>query len=696
MAQLLYKARGDILPRELPRVYFACHPEDRKGCFQEIVTDILKISNCAVYYYEGEPELDEDYYLNLSQMNLVVMPVTSRLLYMPCRAMDVEFPYAVEHHIPVLPLMQESGLEQRFNEKCGDLQFLEKHNSDPTALPYDEKLKKYLEAVLVGDELAERVRAAFDAYIFLSYRKKDRKLAQELMRIIHRSPLCRCIAIWYDEFLTPGESFNNSILEALDKSDLFVLAVTPNLVNEVNYIMTTEYPMAKKAGKPILPTEMEATNPDALRSNYDGIPDSVDPADEEQFTKLLLDALCALVKRENDNDPVHNYLIGLAYLAGIDVELDHDYAVKLITAAAETGLTEAMEKLVTIYTSGEATAQNYRKAIPWQKELVEKARLRWLENGCQENISCYIHRLQELRAICHWLGGSFSSKNDYSQAKQWYREAAITMEKIAQIGPPEALRDLFTDYKDMGIMEEADHDRSAAKEWYCKGLEIAERIAKSGIPEDLRYLTISYTNLGEIAMETGSLYDAAGWFRKAVAVEERIAESGLPKAMRGQSYSYVRTGDVAKEMGDFSAAREWYCKALSIDEKIAESGLMEDLKNLSTSYERLGKIAIAEKDLTAARKWYRKSLKYRKQVVELMGTPSNYEDLAQAYHMVGLLDEDVHLLEEAFTVWQMLAEKYPHITQYQQRADLIEKEIRRKSGVIKNLWNIVFRRKKEK
>ena len=57
----------------------------------------------------------------------------------------------------------------------------------------------------------EKIRAAFDAYIFLSYRKKDRAYAQELMHLIHKNRFCKDIAIWYDEFLTPGESFRANV-----------------------------------------------------------------------------------------------------------------------------------------------------------------------------------------------------------------------------------------------------------------------------------------------------------------------------------------------------------------------------------------------------------------------------------------------------------------------------------------------------
>lgn len=107
MAQLLYKTRGQSNPKGKPRVYFACHELDFQGCFAEISDAVLKISDCAIYYYEpGVVEQDEDYYLNLSQMNLIIMPVTAQLLKLPNRAMDVEFDYAISHHIPVLPLMQ--------------------------------------------------------------------------------------------------------------------------------------------------------------------------------------------------------------------------------------------------------------------------------------------------------------------------------------------------------------------------------------------------------------------------------------------------------------------------------------------------------------------------------------------------------------------------------------------------------------
>lgn len=66
------------------------------------------------------------------------------------------------------------------------------------------------------------------------------------MRLIHKNDFCRDIAIWFDEFLTPGENFNDAIKQALEKSQLFTPVVIPNLVSEQNCVMTVEYPKARE------------------------------------------------------------------------------------------------------------------------------------------------------------------------------------------------------------------------------------------------------------------------------------------------------------------------------------------------------------------------------------------------------------------------------------------------------------------
>ena len=317
---------NDASPVNKPRVYFTCYTGDFISTFDIICRDLFRTLHCAVYYL-SDPDMrltDEEQENDLMSMQLFVIPVTEKLLTTPSRAMDVEIPFAFKHHIPVLTLMQDSGLEELYSQKFGDLQFLDKSVTDPTAIPYEEKLTKYLKSIIVGDKLARKIRDSFDAYIFLSYRKKDRKYAQELMRMIHSNPACRDIAIWYDEFLSPGESFNDAIKESLNKSDLFALAVTPNLLDDPNYIMDIEYPAAMESGKDIFPVEMLPTNSKELKEKYPGIPDAEDKNSIERFSKRLASIAEKYAIKENDSSADHMYYIGLAYLSGIDVEKDYE------------------------------------------------------------------------------------------------------------------------------------------------------------------------------------------------------------------------------------------------------------------------------------------------------------------------------------------------------------------------------------
>ena len=373
MAEMLFKTKGNASPSGKARVYFTCHPDDFNLYFEQVCEYILKSHDCAIYYTEDmSAQFDEaDKVTDLESNNLFVTPVTFKLLSTENRAMN-DARFAMEKHIPVLPLMMESSLDSIYSrsDKFGELQYLSPFSSDTTEVSFEEKLKKYLESVLVSDEMAKRVRAAFDAYIFLSYRKKDRKYANQLMRIIHDKPECRDIAIWYDEFLTPGENFRENIDKILADSKLFTLLVTPNLLEDHNFVMDNEYPAAVKSGIGILPAEMEDTDKSVLAEKYVNLPEIANPYDDEVFRNRLVDTLSNLAIKSNNNDPEHNFLIGLAYLDGIDVEVNRERALELITKAAKAKLPEAMEKLVDMYYNGSGVKVDFNNAIKWSEKLM--------------------------------------------------------------------------------------------------------------------------------------------------------------------------------------------------------------------------------------------------------------------------------------------------------------------------------------
>ncbi|MBO4839128.1 MAG: tetratricopeptide repeat protein [Lachnospiraceae bacterium] len=318
----------------------------------------------------AEPLEEENRETDLARMNLFVVPVTFRLLTEPCPAMDEDIAFALKQNIPILPVLWETGLEELYQIKFGDRQYLFPFSQDPTEIRYEEKLKNYLDSVLLSEEMAKRVRAAFDAYIFLSYRKKDRRYANELIRMIHADPVCRDIAVWFDEFLIPGESFKENIAHILQDSRLLALLVTPSLLETPNFVMDQEYPAARASGIPILPVEMKKTGRWQLKRKYRAIPRCLD-MNRPDARQRFLESIRRYALQDSKDEPAHNYLMGLAYLNGIDVQTDAEQAVKLITSAAEKGLPEAMEKLWNMYFYGTSVKTDYQTSLYWMKKYAE-------------------------------------------------------------------------------------------------------------------------------------------------------------------------------------------------------------------------------------------------------------------------------------------------------------------------------------
>ncbi len=407
MTELHFKTKGGAQPQGKPRVYFTCHPADFERCFEKLCSDLFAAADCAVYYTaDMAGRLPEDTReFDLERMNLFVIPVSLKLLTEPNRAMDEDFPFARSRSIPVLPILLETDLDALYSRenRFGTLQYLDPLTRDDSAIPYEEKLKKYLESVLVSSETARRIHDAFDAHIFLSYRKKDRKYANELMKLIHDDPICQNIAVWFDEFLNPSESWVDGIRAAMDNSKLFALLVTPSLLErndlgQPNYIQDKEYPMARAAGMPLLPAELAATDKAALAANFPGLPSPLDMASETERERFL-NRLRDMADRDAAFDAEHAYLIGLAYLLGLEVETNRGRALALLTAAAEAEHAGAMRKLRDMYLQGDGVPLDYQTAAGWAEKLVD---LLWRTRGEEDEET--LEACLELSACCTKAG----------------------------------------------------------------------------------------------------------------------------------------------------------------------------------------------------------------------------------------------------------------------------------------------------
>ncbi len=639
MAGLKYKTRGNSSPQGKPRVFFCCHPEDFENFFESVSNEILAKQNCAIWYVDKAIVRDEDFFSDLKQMQLFVMPVTTNLICTENEALDTEFKFAMENHIPVLPLMQEGGLEELFNKKCGDLQFLEKNNIDITAISYDEKLQKYLESVLIGDDLAEKIRAAFDAYVFLSYRKKDRKYAQELMRLIHKNVFCRDIAIWYDEFLTPGENFNDSIKEALQKSGLFVLTVTPNLINEPNYIMTTEYPMAKQVGKPILPAELVPTDRKQLSEKYEGIPNPADAYNEAELSEVLFESIKKIAIKESDNSPEHNFFIGLAYLSGIDVEVDYERAFQLITSAADDGLIEAINKLIHMYEYGEGVPFNSNIAIQWRRKLIEILEENYNEMPSKENALVLLVALRDcFDAIL--VNGDI---DDLSDAADEY------FSKSCDVSRNESLNDCdeelefaeLDSFLKLGYVSELRGDLNEAGTTYTAlTTSIQDYINQYKSQRGIQLLGICLQRLGEIYKKTDDNENAIESLKKATHHFKKLAKKSN-EYKHNLIECYIDLSGIENAKGRFDSALMWSHKAFDIIEELSKLN-----PDVGYEYDKckimlcMGASCWGAQKRGEATRWYKNAVSNAEKLVDRSPTKRNIYQLGNAYKLFGKFFEE--------------------------------------------------------
>lgn len=584
-----YYTRGRTSPQGKPRVCFTAHPDDYSKYFESIRKEILDRQNCAVFYIDSKthPSEVDDYEICLGEMQLFVVPITKKLLSSGNRAMDFDIPFAFEHHIPVLPLMQESDLNQLYKSKFGDLQFLDKSIYDPTAIPYEVKLDRFLESIIVGDEIARQVRDSFDGYIFLSYRKKDRRYAKELMRLIHDLPFCRDVAIWYDEFLTPGEDFKVAINDRLQKSNLFALVVTSNIIEmpggNPNYVMQEEYPAAYNAGKYILPVELVHTNRRSLKKHFQGCPKPIKIGERKKLENQLSICFKDLASRSNNNDALHIYYIGLAYLSGIDVEVNHKLAVELLTASAEAKNIEAIMKLVAMYNTGEGVERDYYKAVEWQEELVAV-----LESFYDYPLDDEAEEIKQVVPIALWdalwyLGNYYSDLQLMDKAKEAYEKMLTLTEKYSESFQmdPDFVRCRSASYGKLADIALAEGKNAEAKRYLMISMETFKSLAEmTGTVLARRDLALAYNRLGLIASGFGEIKKAEEYHLQEYAIDKMLlAETGTEEARLAVANSCIHLGNVFKDEGYTQQANEYYMKALQNLEELSEYANSSKVRN---------------------------------------------------------------------------------------------------------------------
>ena len=493
------------------------------------------------------------------------------------------------------------------------------------------------------------------------------------MKLIHKNPECRDIAIWFDEFLTPGESFKENIDRILQSCEMFTLLVTPNLLEKPdgkpNFVMAEEYPAARDSGKEVLPAEMEQTDRFTLSAAFKELPECVDARNDKEFRDRLLESLKRVAISENNSDPEHNYLIGLAYLEGIDVELNYERAQELIVSAAEDGFKPAFETLVSMYRTGHGVAKNYGEAAVWQLRLAELCYDRYNENPTVETISDVIVAYMN-------LGDLYKEVNFIDEATEAYQTMLNAAQSLyEQTNTRGAKEDIATalnrialikketeDYKEFNrllsevveidgeIYDDANWIQAThlsnlglsqyyLQDYHCARMNLEKAIElMDSIDCDNALMVLKarmLNNLGKVLQANLQHEDALRLYEKAIDIVESInrytdnlyiLDYGL--FVSNIVYAYIFLGEFSKATEFLKPAYKMLKSAIRENTQLNLAGTIALLQNL------IARLYSEQKEYDQAEKYYNKSLKWYA-IFDDMGMKLYCSEIALVYHNLG-------------------------------------------------------------
>ena len=610
---------GSSYRRGLPSIFLALTDEDYNSWFDEVVRMLLKEQDMNVFFLEpGEviPEYvsqDEDgwFYSQMLKMSAIVIPVTSALFITGARITGCLLPFAREFHMPVLPLMMETGLHDLYKQTFGSIQFLSPYLTDHTQISFKIKLARFLADSIVTDKETERINREFSTFLFLSYRKKDRQYVDRLMRLLHHRDRYSDIAIWYDEYLKIGEKFDDNITLMLNKSRYFVLLVTPNLLEKENFVMREEYPYAKAHGKKILPVEMVPTEAEALDNAYPGIGRCIAGTPGEKWTEAADAFFSGHEGIGSGADREHLYYLGLAYLKGINVEVDHERALRYISASADQDFEPAMGYLALMYKNGMGVEADYKKAYIWYKKAYD----RWIEvnpsssGSDHKRLFCILRDmidvLTHLREYdlaikyCDELTEKAESLmethtgNIFSTVTEAYETKAEVLASHGKFDDAyecllrsdsfwkEHLKDSYTETDiiryvylliriGLNRMEYGSYEE--AEKHFSQCIETLKILADETISEEALYAFYdAYQNLGQAQWRSGKLDEAFSAYYQGYQVLLQYAQrSGTSIAYIKLAEVLVGMGDIKNDKEDAQAAEDLFKRALRIVAELEE------------------------------------------------------------------------------------------------------------------------------
>ena len=603
------------ISKRAQRVFFCCNMRNVNGR-EKLISDLLSTEIAMDYmvsYFEiSYSDNDEQALKNeLLDNQVLVLWVTEELLEAKTdQDFPIEYRVARDLKIPILPIADNDTLFPRFTELAGAIHGIAIKNGERPEDEYRTQLKAQLETFLASEEIiAEIQEKAFMAEIFLSYRKIDIEEAHRFMKKFHELPEFEAVSIWYDNFLTAGRIFREEINNSISKSDAFVLLATPNLFEknaegEDNYVVSHEYPFARKIGKPILAIESITTDPDRFAEIFPGTEQLIPLNDSSAMCaafkeKLGESAYCRQMNSER------LYLLGMAYLKGFGVERDFDKAVRLLEKASQkfdvSGL-RAVGQLATIYENGIGIEIDSDKAFLLRKNAIVHSKK--------------IFRLKHPNTATAYqsMAAFYAMQGEYEKALEEYFKALSIYKKISK----KENMDKATLYECIATVYEKQGTHTEALKWRQKSLNIYEKVLEKEKPDTSE----PYNKVASCYFSQGNYEKSIIWHQKALEIREKILGATHPD----MATAYNHFALLYHKLGVYPKVIEWFLKASNIREQVLGPIHLDtavSYNNIALVYEKNG-------DYQKALDWHEKALAIRKGVLgsEHPDTLASYNGIA--------------------------------------------------------------------
>lgn len=351
------------------------------------------------------------------------------------------------------------------------------------------------------------------------------------------------------------------------------MAMTSHMVCEKNSVQQIEYPFAQSLNKAILPV-LVSGDPLDLKRLKDAFPQL--PPVYEMNRAALYPPLSSLMGKIEDLDAKRLYCLGLAYLNGIDVEINYEKGVRMIERAAQRDELRAIRKLIAIYEEGLGLPSNLPEAIFWTKRLAaldpcEEAFQKCAElsfknrqfDQAKEYILDALHILhREKNALHHgqkamprsyerqktdWisleaallnlLGDIDLEKDDLEQAEANYKRALqMNYDLVYDLPARPALQSLSHSLLHMGNLYRKLNRSSSAAKCFQRAIEICARMAKDiDMPEILSDLMMALEGMAQVSLHENRRAEARTYARQAV----QIAWQTIRRLENGETLSQL-------------------------------------------------------------------------------------------------------------------------------------------------------------